>query len=58
MQNNKKGQDLQKDKHYIYNFEFNLLHEDYTSMNHVHNTHIYLMVPLASNGTENPYYDY
>ena len=58
MKNNKKGEDLQKEKHYIYNFELNLLHEDYTSMNHEHNNHIYLMVPLASNNTENPYYDY
>ena len=58
MHNSEKGQDLQKEKYYVYNFELNLLHEDYTSKNHTHNTHIYLMVPLANNNTEEPYYDY
>ena len=58
MKNNEEGQKLQKEKYYVYNFELNLLHEDYTSKNHVHNTHVYLMVPLASNNTEEPYYNY
>lgn len=58
MKNDKKGQDLQNIREYIYNTDINLLSDDYTSAYHNHNTHIYLLVPLACNEEENPYYDY
>lgn len=58
MKNDKKGQDLQNMREYVYNTDINLLSEDYTAIYHNHNTHIYLLVPLACNEEENPYYDY
>ena len=58
MKNDKKGQDLQREKDYLYNIDIYLLSGDKTFISHNHNNHVYLMVPLASNDTENPYYDY
>ena len=58
MQNDQKGKEIQNHKDYIYNTDITLLSEDYTSMRHIHKDHIYLLVPLASNDEENPYYDY
>ena len=59
MKNDKKGQDLQKDKDHIYNTENFLLNGDNSFMHHNHNSHIYLMIPLANNDEDsNPYYDY
>ena len=58
MKNDKKGQELQTHKDYLYNHDITLLSGDYTSICHNHNEHVYLLVPLASNDEENPYYDY
>ena len=58
MANDDKGRNLQTEKMYIYNTEINLLNGDNTYITHDHKSHIYLIVPLACNEEDNPYYDY
>lgn len=58
MQNDEKGQNLQKERDNVYNREFNLLNGENCYIFHNHSNHIYLMVALANNNEENPYTDY
>ena len=59
MADDQKGRDLQSIKMGIYNTEIFLLDDDDSDyITHDHKRHIYLMVPLACNEEENPYYDY
>lgn len=56
--NDQKGEEIQKRRYNVYYNDFFLLREEKLYMNHNHNSHVYLMVPLASLDKDNPYYDY
>ena len=58
MKNDQKGKELQNLKDFVYNQDISFLSGDYTSICHSHNEHVYLLVPLATNNEENPYFDY
>ena len=58
MNEDEDGLDLQKNRDNVYDRNFFLLADESFYMSHNHNTHIYLMVPLASDAQNDEYWEY
>ena len=58
MNEDEDGLDLQKNRDNVYDRNFFLLADESFYMSHNHNTHIYLMVPLATDAQNDEYWEY